>query len=143
MYMTDVIQEVPEAAPVKGKNIFIIDDDIFLLDMYAMRFAQAGYKIETAMSAADAIAKLEAGLTPDIMLMDVVMPAVDGFEMLESINAKGLVPKTIKIYLSNLGQEQDIARGKSLGAASYIVKANSTPSEVVAHVEEVIKTYGL
>ncbi len=141
--MTDVSNQTPESTPAKARKIFIIDDDIFLLDMYAMRFTQAGYAVDTAMSAADAIAKLEGGTTPDIMLMDVVMPAVDGFEMLESINEKGLIPNTVKIYLSNLGQEQDIARGKSLGAASYIVKANSTPSEVVAHVEEVIKNYGL
>ncbi len=141
--MTDVSNQTSESTPAKARKIFIVDDDIFLLDMYAMRFTQAGYAVDTAMSAADAIAKLEGGTTPDIMLMDVVMPAVDGFEMLESINEKGLIPNTVKIYLSNLGQEQDIARGKSLGAASYIVKANSTPSEVVAHVEEVIKNYGL
>lgn len=140
--MTDIVQPAVPHTP-KARTIFIVDDDIFLLDMYAMRFTQAGYAVDTAMSAADAIAKLEGGLIPEIMLMDVVMPAVDGFEMLESINTKGLIPKTVKIYLSNLGQEQDIVRGKSLGAASYIVKANSTPSEVVAHVEEVIKTYGL
>jgi len=104
------------ADEVKSKGtVFIIDDDTFLLDMYAMRFTQAGYTVETAMNAAQTI------------------------EMLEQINSEHLVPDTVKIYLSNLGQEQDIARGKSLGAASYIVKANSTPSEVVKHVEEVVQ----
>ncbi len=125
------------------KTILITDDDSFLLDMYAMRFTQAGYTVVTAMNADDTLSKLRAGLVPDVMLLDVVMPAVDGFELLEMINKEGLVPKTIKIYLSNLGQEQDIERGKSLGAASYIVKANSTPSEVVAHVADVIKQHGL
>jgi DNA-binding response OmpR family regulator len=125
------------------KLILIVDDDTFLLDMYAMRFTQAGFKVDTAMNAAQTLEKLKAGLVPDVMLLDVVMPAVDGFELLEQINAEKLVPNTIKIYLSNLGQEQDIARGKTLGAASYIVKANSTPSEVVAHVQEVMQKHGI
>jgi DNA-binding response OmpR family regulator len=127
--------------PSNGIHILIVDDDTFLLDMYAMRFAQAGFQVETAMNAAQTLEKLRAGLTPDVMLLDVVMPSVDGFELLETINTEGLVKDTIKIYLSNLGQDQDIARGKSLGAASYIVKANSTPSEVVAHVSEVLKQH--
>lgn len=127
----------------KQKNILIVDDDSFLLDMYAMRFSQAHFNVTTAMSASDTLTKLRGGLNPDIMLLDVVMPAVDGFELLETINKEGLVPKAVKIYLSNLGQDQDIERGKSLGAASYIVKANSTPSEVVAHVLEVMKEKGI
>ncbi len=126
-------------APTK---ILIVDDDSFLLDMYAMRFSQEKFDVATAMSADDALTKLRNGLTPQVMLLDVVMPAVDGFELLEKINAEHLVPDAIKIYLSNLGQDQDIERGKSLGAASYIVKANSTPSEVVAHVNEVLSKHG-
>ncbi len=120
----------------------IVDDDSFLLDMYAMRFTQAKFTVVTAMSAADTLTQLRGGVTPDIMLLDVVMPAVDGFELLETMNKEGLVPGAIKIFLSNLGQEQDIARGTALGAASYIVKANSTPSEVVAHVLDVMKHHG-
>lgn len=126
-----------------GKHILIIDDDTFLLDMYSLRFTQAGFTVHTAMSAPEVIKKLHEGLVPDIMLMDVVMPAVDGFELLEQINQEKLVPSTIKIFLSNLGQDQDFERGQSLGAASYIVKANNTPSEVVAHVLGVMEKHGM
>ncbi len=125
------------------KTILIVDDDSFLLDMYAMRFSQEKYTVVTASGADQALEKLRGGTVPDVMLLDVVMPGTDGFELLEKINAEGLAKNTIKIYLSNLGQEQDIARGKSLGAASYIVKANATPSEVVAHVQEVMKQHGV
>lgn len=127
----------------KGHSILIVDDDSFLLDMYAVRFTQAGYAVETATSAAQTIEKLRGGLVPDICLFDVVMPATDGFELLEQINQENLIPKTPKVYLSNLGQEQDIARGKALGAVSYIVKANSTPSEVVEHIEKILKEHGI
>lgn len=129
--------------PATKKNIMIVDDDSFLLDMYAMRFSQASFTVTTATSANDALEKLRGGYVPDVILLDVVMPAIDGFELLETINKEKLVPSAIKIYLSNLGQPQDIERGTSLGAASYIVKANSTPSEVLAQVNEVIQHHGL
>lgn len=124
-------------------KILIVDDDSFLLDMYALRFTQAGFDVETATSANDVLEKLRGGLVPTVCLFDVVMPSVDGFEMLEIINQEKLIPKTLKIYLTNLGQEQDLARGKALGAVSYIVKANSTPSEVVDKVNSILKEHGI
>ncbi len=124
------------------KTIFIVDDDSFLLDMYALRFTQAGFQVETAMNAEQALEKLRAGLVPDVMLLDIVMPIMDGFELLEAINAEKLISGSVRIILSNLGQQQDFDRGKELGADSYIVKANSTPSEVVAHVNDVLKEHG-
>jgi DNA-binding response OmpR family regulator len=125
------------------KRILIVDDDAFLLDMYAMRFSQAGFEVETAMSAKEVLEKFHNGLNADIMLCDVVMPSTDGFELLEKMNKEELGKNLVKIFLSNLGQEQDIARGKSLGAVDYIVKANNTPSEVVAKVTEILKKYEL
>ena len=125
-------------APENKKNIFIVDDDSFLLDMYATRFTHAAFMVTTANGAEDAIKKIKEGYTPDIMLMDVVMPETDGFEMLEQINKEGLIPKTVKIYLTNLGQQEDIDKGKALGALGYIVKANSTPSEVVEQVLQIV-----
>ncbi|MBP6858031.1 MAG: response regulator [Candidatus Pacebacteria bacterium] len=130
-------------AEVKKTKVLIVDDDSFLLDMYAMRFSQSGYDVETAMNASEVMQKLHDGLVPDVCLFDVVMPVTDGFEMLDNINKENLIPKTLKIYLTNLGQEEDIAKGKDLGAASYIVKANSTPSEVVTHVNKVLKEHGI
>ncbi len=126
-----------------SRTILIVDDDSFLLDMYAMRFTQAEFNVITAHSAEDTLVKLRQGLVPKVMLLDVVMPTMDGFELLETINSEKLISGTIKIYLSNLGQEQDIERGRALGAVAYIVKANSTPSEVLAQVLEVMKQHGI
>jgi CheY-like chemotaxis protein len=125
-------------APENIKNILITDDDSFLLDMYATRFSHAKFVVSTSSSAEETIKKLKDGFTPHIMLMDVVMPVTDGFEMLEAINKEGLAQKTIKIFLTNLGQQEDIDKGKVLGALGYIVKANSTPSEVVEQVLQII-----
>lgn len=126
-----------------NKTLLIVDDDSFLLDMYAMRFTQAGFTVEVAMSADTAIEKLRGGLLPDVMITDVVMPITDGFELLRMIVAENLTPKTVKICLSNLSQEEDIKKAKNLGAVEYIVKANNTPSEVVDRVLTVMKQYGL
>ncbi len=116
------------------KKILIVDDDNFLLDMYALKFSQHNFEVHTAESGVQAIEKLKGGLVPEIILMDVIMPEMDGFEMLEHINKENLSPKSSKIILSNKSQASDIERGNSLGAAGYIVKANSTPAEVIDQV---------
>ncbi|MBP7804942.1 MAG: response regulator [Candidatus Pacebacteria bacterium] len=121
------------------KKIFIVDDDSFLLDMYALKFSQGGYDVTTALGALPALEKLRTGaFVPDIILLDIVMPVVDGFEFLEKMKAENLAPNAIHIVLSNRGQEADIKRAKDLGAVGYIVKASTTPAEVITQVTDII-----
>src|SRR3989338_6058959 len=109
------------------RKIFIVDDDSFLLDMYALKFNQNNFEVYTARNGAQAIEKLKNGLQPDVMLIDILMPMMDGFEMLEKINVDKLSPNSVKIILSNKSQQSDVDKGNSLGVAGYIIKANSTP----------------
>jgi two-component system sensor histidine kinase ChiS len=120
------------------RKILIVDDDTFLLDMYAFKFSQHNFEVHTAPGGLEVIDKLKDGLKPDIILMDVIMPEMDGFEMLEKINKDKLSPLSTKIVLSNKSQQEDIDRSKTLGASGYIVKANSTPSEVIQQVVEIL-----
>lgn len=120
-------------------KICIIDDDAFLLEMYALKFAQKKFEVETASGAIDALEKLRGGYSPDIIAVDLVMPAMDGFEFLEQIKKENLIPNAYIIILSNLGQQEDIDRGFALGAAGYIIKASATPSEVVEKVLETVE----
>lgn len=120
------------------RKILIVDDDSFLLDMYALKFSQNNFEVYTAISGVGAIDKLTGGLKPDIILMDIIMPEMDGFEMLEKINSLHLSPDSIKIVLSNKSEQRDIDRGNTLGIAGYIIKANSTPSEVIDQVTEIL-----
>ncbi len=119
-------------------SILIVDDDVFLLDMYALKFREHGFTVETALGSMAALEKMKNGYAPDVMVLDIVMPEMDGFELLEKLKDERLGEKTMKIILSNRGQASDIDRGKNLGASGYIVKAKATPSEVVAKVNEIM-----
>lgn len=120
------------------KTIFIVDDDKFLLDMYTFKFKEKGFDVIQAFGSIDALDKLKGGITPDVLLLDVVMPTMDGFELLGVIQERGLAPKSKVIILSNLGQTADIEKGRSLGVQGYVIKASSTPSEVVEKVLTVL-----
>ncbi len=121
------------------KKILIVDDDSFLLDMYALKFSQNNFEVYTAESGVHALDKLKGGLSPDVMLMDVIMPEMNGFETLTQINNENLCSNCLKIILSNKSEQQDIDEGKRLGVAGYIVKANSTPAEVIAQVVDILR----
>lgn len=120
------------------KKIFIVDDDKFLLDMYTYKFKEKGFEVVQAFGSVDALAKLKGGIVPDIMLLDVVMPTMDGFELLALIKSENLAPNSKVIVLSNLGQPTDVEKGRNLGANGYVIKASSTPSEVVEKVITVL-----
>src|SRR3989338_1427503 len=124
-------------------RILIVDDDEFLLDMYSLKFSQKGFQVTTSPGTLDALDKLRGGYVPDILLIDLVMPAMDGFAFLEQLQKDELARQAMVIVLSNLGQEEDILRAKKLGAADYIIKASATPSEVVDRVlKEINKRKG-
>ena len=120
------------------KKVLIVDDDKFLLDMYTIKFTENNFDVTAALGSVEALGKIKEGIDPDAALLDVVMPAMDGFELLEAIKRDKLAPRAKVIILSNLGQQSDIDKGNALGADGYIVKANATPSEVVEKVKEII-----
>ena len=121
-------------AESKKYKVLIVDDDEFLLSMYSVKFSKSGLEVVTSTGSADALNKLTEGFVPDVMVLDIVMPGMNGFELLEKIRSLKLAPGAIVIFLTNLGQDADIERAKKLGANGYIVKASSIPSEVYAEV---------
>lgn len=119
-------------------KILIIDDDEFLLDMYATKFREEGFEVDIAPEGKEALEKIRNGLSPEIVLLDIVMPGMDGFEVLETIKKEGLIPVGKIVILSNLGQKDHIDKGLKLGAIDYIVKAYFTPSEVVKKINAIL-----
>jgi len=124
-----------------NKVILIIDDDRFLLDMYSLKFKQQGFTVESSTSGQEALTKLRDGLQPMAILLDIVMPGLDGIEFMDAVKKESLAPNAMLIVLSNQGEEQDIEKAKTHGAHEYIVKANSVPSEVLDKVMAAISRH--
>jgi len=120
------------------KKVFICDDDKFLLDMYSFKFKERGFEVIQAFGSVDALTKLRDGIVPDVMLIDIVMPTMDGFELLAIIKSEKIAPNAKIIILSNLGQPADIEKGRALGVNGYVIKASASPSEVVDRVLTVL-----
>ena len=113
-------------------KVLIIDDDPFIADMYVIKFKDEHFDVATAPNGKEGLKKIKE-FDPDIILIDVVMPGMDGFHVLEELKKQGGKPQRI-IMLTNLGQKEDVERGIGLGATDYMVKAHFTPSEVVERV---------
>lgn len=120
------------------KKIFIIDDDKFLLDMYTSKFAGKGFEVDYALGSADALDKLRSGISPDAVLLDIVMPGMGGFDVLSTIKTEGLIPGAKVLMFSSLGEAADIEKSRELGASGYVIKALTTPSEVVEQVMTIL-----
>ena len=125
----------------KKYKILLVDDDNFMLDMYSVKFKERGFDVHASLDSKKALEKLREGFRPDVMLFDIIMPSMDGFEFLEKIKEENLKNKSILIALSNQWQEEDIEKVKGLGADDYLIKANMVPSEVLDKVEKLIKEY--
>lgn len=123
----------------KGRKILIIDDDLFLLEMYALKFKESGFDVETSKDSSEALVKLENNeIAPEVILIDVLMPNMNGYDFLKALKEKSLLSKFKVIILSNLGQKEEIEKGMDLGARDYMVKAHHTPTEVVEKVKKLL-----
>lgn len=120
-------------------RIYLVDDDRFLLDMYAVKFRAAGHEVTAFSGGREVLESLRKDPGPDAILLDIVMPEIDGFSVLETIRKEKLSEKTKVIILSNQGQDSDIERAKELGAAGYIIKASAIPSEVFTETISIIE----
>lgn len=119
------------------KKVLLIEDDLFLTDIYLTKFEQAGYKVDIASDGKIGLQKLRQ-TKPDILLLDLVIPEIDGFILLEQMKKDDNLKNIPVLVLSNRGSDQDVQRAKALGADDYLVKSQYTPSEVVAKAQELL-----
>ena len=120
-------------------KLLLIDDDAFLRDMYALKFSESGYAVAVAQSAGEALAKIESDPDFEVILLDMIMPAMTGTELIKEIKSRFPDMKARCIVLSNQGQQEDIDEAMAAGAVGYIVKAEAVPSDVVKQVEALAK----
>ena len=124
--------------PKSKIKVLIVEDDPTLAEMYGTKFKGEGFEVLHAADGAEGLATAKSK-KPDAILLDVMMPKLDGFAALKELRADKAFKKTPIIMLTNLGQEEDIKKGKELGADDYFVKANQTPAEIVTKVKALIK----
>ncbi len=122
-------------------RVYLVDDDRFLLDLYAVKFRVAGHEVSVFSGGEDLLAALrkEGTVSPDAILLDIIMPGVGGFEALEAIRKEHLAQGAKIVILSNQGQDSDIENAKRLAADGYIIKASAIPSEVLAETLRTIE----
>jgi CheY-like chemotaxis protein len=123
---------------MENKKIFIVDDDKFLLDMYSVKFRENGFEVEVGVGGEEALNKLRGGYSPDVIMLDIVMPGVDGFAFLEALRKEGLAQSARVIVLSNQGQDEEVRKAREFGAHDYIIKASAIPSEVLEQVKRAL-----
>ncbi len=122
----------------KKVKILVVEDEAFLLDLYETRLEQEGYEVIKANNGAEGLSLAQLEL-PKVILLDILMPQVDGYEMLGSLK-QGEKTKNIPVIIfSNLSQREEIEKGLELGANDFIIKTSVTPSEMVDKVKSFLK----
>jgi len=118
-------------------HVLLVEDDVFLANIYKTKFDMEGFKVTVAENG-------EAGWNeakkkkPDIILLDILLPKMDGFGVLAKLKGDAETKDLPVILLTNLGQKDDVQKGLELGAKDYLIKAHFKPSEVVDKVKKVL-----
>jgi len=121
----------------KKQLIVLVEDDEFLAELYGTKLTLEGYDVHLANDGEKGL-KLIKEKKPMLVLLDVMLPKMDGFEVLKQLGKEGLAKKIPIILLTNLSQKDEVKKGLELGARDYLIKAHFMPSEVVAKIKELI-----
>lgn len=121
-----------------SKKILLVEDDQFLIDIYTTKLKEAGFEVEVAQDGEEVLAKIKEQ-KPDLMLLDIVLPQLNGWEIMEKLKQDQGLKGLKVIILSNLGQKGEVEKGLKMGAVRYLIKAQHTPKQVVEEIKEVLK----
>lgn len=121
-----------------AKKICIVEDEPALLEMYKLKFSSEGYQVVTASNGEEGLKTIKKE-KPDLVLLDLVMPRMDGYQVLAELRKDPDTVKTVVYIFSNLGQSSEVERGIAEGANGYFVKSNLTPSQLAEEVKKILK----
>lgn len=119
------------------KNILLAEDDPFLINIYTNKLKSTGFEVEVAEAGGEVLRKLKEKKF-DLLLLDIVLPGISGWEILEKIRENENLKNLKILIISNLGQRSEVEKGLKLGAANYLIKAHYTPSEVVEEIRKIL-----
>lgn len=122
----------------KQIHVQIVEDDNFLSNIYKTKFEMEGFKVSVSENGEVGLADMKKN-KPDVVLLDILMPKMDGYEVLKELKKNKETKNIPVILLTNLGQKEDVEKALELGADDYLIKAHFKPSETVAKVKKVLK----
>ena len=125
-----------------AKSILIVEDEPLLSNLLKQRLEKEGYIVAQAQDGQEALEKIKEQ-TPNLILLDIILPKVSGFEFLEKVRENPQMEEMPVIVISNLGQESDIQKGQSLGAVGYFVKAHVSIEDLVGQVKQFLESGGV
>ncbi len=118
-------------------KILVVEDDKFLREMISRKLDKEGYEVVQAVDGEMGEKKVKEE-KPDIVLLDLILPGMDGFDVLERIKKDEEISHIPVVILSNLGQKSEVERGLNLGAVDFLIKAHFTPAEIIKKIREII-----
>lgn len=121
----------------QNKKVLLVEDDRFLGDLLAKHFTQEGFLFDLAVDGESALKKAEE-MKPDLVLLDLLLPGIDGYEVLKQLKANSVLAHTPVIILSNLGQKDEIEKAMALGAVDFLVKVKFDLAEIVSKVKNTL-----
>lgn len=122
----------------KNYNVLLVEDDSFLANIYKTKFEMEGFKVTVAENGELGLKEAKKKV-PDVILLDILLPKMDGFTVLEHLKEDSDLKAVPVILLTNLGQKDDVEKGLKLGASDYLIKAHFKPSETVEKVKKVLE----
>ena len=124
--------------PDPQPHLLLIEDDPQIAFMYQTKLTAAGYALVVKKDGPSGWKELQDGPRPDLLLLDIVLPKKDGFEILRDVRKHPQLHDLKVMLLTNLGQKADIQEGEKLGADDYVIKAHITPAELVRKIEALL-----
>ena len=118
-------------------KVLVIEDDTFLRELIVQKLDKEGYEVTEALDGEEGVKQVKTQ-RPDIILLDLILPGVDGFEVLRQIKEDDATAKIPVLILSNLGQKEDIEKGMKLGAKDFLIKAHFTPGEIIEKIKKIL-----
>lgn len=133
--------DATNAPKLPAKIVLLVDDDVTLADMYSERLKAAGYEVVRAMNGEEGLEEVKAH-KPDIILLDIMMPIVNGLDVLKQLKADPATEHIPVILLTALIQELDKVKAISSGAAEYYVKSGTVPGDLIKHIDDILGQNG-
>lgn len=121
-----------------AKKILILEDDKFLRELVKKKLVGEGFEVIEASDGEEGVKKTKEE-KPDLILLDLILPGIDGFEVLAKVKEDPTTSSIPVIILSNLGQREEVEKGLKLGAIDYMIKAHFTPSEIVEKIKNALR----